>query len=124
MVDGFHVSHAATSPFEANGLRAHYEYRNLGIAAATHGRVGAHVIRVRDPKATSSEHAHDLQFQMVYILKGWITFSYEGVGEVRLEQGSCAYQPSGIRHAEIAHSDDVEILEITMPAEFATTPTM
>jgi quercetin dioxygenase-like cupin family protein len=122
MVGEFHVSHAATSPFEGNGLRAHYEYRDLGIAAATGGRVGAHVIRVREPHATSPEHTHELEFQMVYILKGWVTFDYEGVGEVRLEQGSCAYQPSGIRHAEIAHSDDVEILEITMPAEFATTP--
>jgi hypothetical protein len=30
------------------------------------------------------------------------------------------HQPPGIRHVEIAHSEDVEILEITLPAEFAT----
>ena len=30
------------------------------------------------------------------------------------------HQPPGIRHVEIAHSDDVEILEITLPAEFGT----
>ncbi len=30
------------------------------------------------------------------------------------------HQPPGIRHVEIDHSDDVEILEITLPAEFGT----
>ena len=109
-----------TSPFEAGGLRSHYEYRDLGIKAATRGKVGAHVIRVAKPEATSPSHAHALDFQMVYVLRGWVVFEYDGVGEVRLEEGSCAYQPPGIRHAELAHSDDLEILEITMPAEFET----
>ena len=58
--------------------------------------------------------------QLVYILKGWVRFDYEGVGEVLLEAGACVHQPSGIRHVEIGHSDDVEILEITLPAEFGT----
>jgi len=121
MAGRFAVSHRATSPFVGGGLRSHYEYRDLGIKAATGGRVGAHVIRVASPEATSPSHAHALEFQMVYILKGWVVFEYEGVGEVRLDEGSCVYQPAGIRHAEIAHSDDLEILEITMPAEFETT---
>jgi hypothetical protein len=29
-------------------------------------------------------------------------------------------QPPGIAHAELAHSADLEMLEITVPAEFAT----
>ena len=114
------VSHLAASSFRSGGLRSHYEYRDLGIAAATGGRVGAHVIRVADAHATSPPHTHALAFQMIYILKGWVVFDYDGTGEVRLEEGSCAYQPAGIRHAEIAHSEDLEILEITMPAEFTT----
>lgn len=116
----FVVSHLATSRFESGGLRSHFEYRDLGIKAATGGRVGAHVIRVANAEGDSPSHAHTLEFQMIYILKGWVIFEYEGVGEVRLEEGSSAYQPPGIRHAEIAHSDDLEILEITMPAEFET----
>jgi len=39
---------------------------------------------------------------------------------VVVEPGDCVHQPPGIRHREIAHSDDVEILEITGPAEFET----
>jgi quercetin dioxygenase-like cupin family protein len=57
---------------------------------------------------------------MVYVLKGWVRFEYEGTGEVTLQAGSCVHQPPGIKHREIAHSDDIEMLEITSPAEFKT----
>jgi quercetin dioxygenase-like cupin family protein len=103
------------------GLRGFFEYRDLGIADATSGRVGAHVIRAKDTKEKPGErHHHELDFQMVYVLRGWIRFDYEGQGEVLLEQGSCVLQPPGIKHTEIAHSPDVEMLEITIPAKFGT----
>ena len=57
---------------------------------------------------------------MVYVLKGWIKFNYEGVGEVTLRAGSCVHQPPGIYHTELGHSDDVEMIEIIMPADFET----
>lgn len=56
----------------------------------------------------------------MYVLKSWIEFEYEGQGLVRLEAGSCVYQPPSIRHREVGHSDDVEMLEIVMPAKFVT----
>ena len=118
----FSVSHLRDAVFESQGLRAFFEYRGLGIEAATGGRVGAHVIRAK-PGADhggTGWHRHGLEVQVVYILKGWVRFDYEGVGEVLLEAGACVHQPPGIRHVEIAHSEDVEILEITLPAEFAT----
>ena len=49
-------------------------------------------------------------------------FWYEGEGEVLLKAGSCAHQPPGIRHRELEHSDDMELIEITLPAEFETHP--
>jgi hypothetical protein len=52
--------------------------------------------------------------------KGWIEFEYEGQGVVRFEAGSCVYQPPAIRHRELGHSDDVEMLEIVMPSDFKT----
>ena len=51
---------------------------------------------------------------------GWIEFEYEGHGVVRLEEGSCVHQPPGIRHREVGHSDDVEMLEVVMPGVFKT----
>ena len=65
-------------------------------------------------------HLHRTTFQLVYVLRGWIEFQYEGEGIVRLDAGSCVHQPPSIRHREVAHSDDVEMLEIVMPAGFAT----
>ena len=117
----FSVSHADTSGFATDGLRPFFEYRDLGIAAATDGKFQAHVIRARpDHHAAGGWHRHALGFQLVYVLKGWVTFRYEGQGEVTLRPGSCVHQPPGIRHVEVEHSDDLELIEITMPAEFAT----
>ena len=49
-----------------------------------------------------------------------IEFEYEGHGRVRLEAGSCAHQPTGLRHQELGHSADLEMLEVALPADFAT----
>ncbi len=115
------IRHAAGARFE-EGLRAFFAYRDLGIREATGGAFGAHVIRaVPGEGAKPQWHTHDLGFQMVYVLKGWVRFEYEDIGAVELRAGDVAYQPPRIRHREIAHSDDVEMLEITAPAEFATT---
>jgi mannose-6-phosphate isomerase-like protein (cupin superfamily) len=117
---GFVASHAKDATFE-RGLRSFFEYRDLGIKDATEGRVVAHVIRAAAGKAFSSRpHLHRTVFQLVYVFRGWIEFEYEGHGIVRLEAGSCVYQPPEIRHRELGHSDDVEMLEVVLPADFAT----
>jgi mannose-6-phosphate isomerase-like protein (cupin superfamily) len=117
---GFVVSHAEGARFE-RGLRSFFEYRDLGIRAATEGRVVAHVIRAAAGTEFSSQpHWHQTTFQLVYVLKGWVEFEYEGQGRVRLEAGSCVHQPPEIRHREIGHSPDLELLEVVMPADFKT----
>ena len=81
----------------------------------------AHVIRAAAGTEFSSQpHRHRTSFQLVYVLKGWIEFEYEGQGIVRLEAGSCVHQPPAVRHREIGHSADVEMLEVVMPGDFAT----
>ena len=117
----FSVSHADESEFTHDGLRTFFEYRDLAIKEATAGRFNAPVIRARSGERSPGEwHQHDLDFQMIYVLRGWVRFEYEGVGEVLLRRGSCVHQPPGIRHREVEHSDDLEMLEITSPAVFET----
>ncbi len=117
---GFVASHAAGATFE-RGLRSFYEYRDLGIKKATNGRVDAHVIRAAAGMEFSSEpHLHRTEFQLIYILKGWIEFEYEGQGVVRLEAGSCVHQLPSICHRELGHSEDIEMLEVVQPGGFAT----
>ncbi len=117
----FHVTHRADGRFEKRGLRNYFEYRDLGIARATRGRIVAHVIRARPGKAPHGEwHRHACKAQFVYVLKGWVRFEYEGVGEVLMKAGSCFYQPPNIRHRELGHSKDIEMLEVVAPADFRT----
>jgi mannose-6-phosphate isomerase-like protein (cupin superfamily) len=121
MPSRFAVSHRAGSKFVKRGLRSYFEYRDLGVRRATRGKVVAHVIRARRGKAPHGEwHRHDCRVQFVYVLKGWAVFEYEGVGRVRMVPGTCFYQPPGIRHREIRHSPDLELLEVVAPANFRT----
>ena len=107
----FVATHAQNTTFE----------RGLGIAAATKGRIVAQVIRAAAGAEFSSQaNLHRTQFQWVYLLKDWIEFEYECQGVVPPEAGPCVYQPPGIRHREPGHSDDVEMLEVVTPGNFAT----
>ena len=118
----FIASHHRPDAFE-QGLRRYAQYRDLGIAGATEGMVRAHVIRMIppcDPAEVSKRHFHDVEFQMIYVLKGWIKGEYEGAGVVTMREGSCWLQPPKIKHTVLDYSDDCELLEIIMPADFAT----
>ena len=108
------------------GLRSFMEYRDLGIEKATHGEYRAHVIRIKKEAAgnhdlhTTGLHQHRCDFQMFYVLKGWIKFVYEGQGERLFHAGDCVLQPAGIVHNELDCSDDLEVLEIYSPAVHET----
>ncbi len=107
------------SEFEQSGLRSYFEYRDLGIADASNGEVIAHVIRAKEgSNATGDWHVHDCNFQMYYVIKGWINFEYEGHGFKTAKAGDCVMQPAGIRHREMEHSEDLELIEIVSPADF------
>jgi len=118
----FNVSHRGEDDFEG-GLRPYAKYRDLGMSKATNGMVQAHVIRMIppcDPKEVSKCHYHDVDLQMVYVLRGWIKSEFEGEGEVTMREGSCWLQPPRIKHSVLDYSDDCELLEIILPANFET----
>jgi mannose-6-phosphate isomerase-like protein (cupin superfamily) len=121
----FSVSRAEGAVYKT-GLRSFMEYRDLGIANATHGQFRAHVVRIKKDGPGSRElhttglHQHLCDFQMFYVLKGWIRFVYEGQGEHTFHPGDCVLQPAAIVHNELECSDDVEILEVYSPAVHET----
>jgi hypothetical protein len=117
------ISHHREEDFKADGLRAYAQYRDLGIADASHGLAQAHVIRLIgpcNPAEVSKLHFHDVEFQMVYVLKGWVKTYLEGQGETLMKEGSAWTQPPRIKHLIMDYSDDVELLEVILPAEFKT----
>jgi len=118
----FTVSHHRDEDFAA-GLRRYAHYRDLGMAKATGGMVQAHVIRFVppcDPKEVAKLHYHDVDFQMIYVLKGWMKTELEGAGAHVMRAGSAWIQPPRIRHKVLDFSDDCEVLEIVLPADFKT----
>lgn len=118
----FVVSHLREAEFLA-GLRPYADYRDLGIAKATDGLAQAHVIRFKPlfkPEEASTPHYHVVDFQMIYVLKGWYRSTFEGEGAHTFEAGSCWMQPPGIKPSVLGYSDDCELLEIVLPADFKT----
>jgi hypothetical protein len=117
------VSHHREEDFKADGLRTYAKYRDLGIADASNGLARAHVIRLIgpcNPAEVSKLHFHDVEFQMVYVLKGWVKTYMEGQGETLMQEGSAWTQPPRIKHLIMDYSDDVELLEVILPADFKT----
>ena len=118
----FTASHFREEDFQT-GLRSYAAYRDLGISDATAGMVQAHVIRFVPPcrpEEVSKLHYHEVDFQMVYVLKGWIKSEFDGQGAIVMRTGSCWIQPPRIEHKVLDYSDDCEVLEIILPADFKT----
>ena len=70
------AAHSKDAKWEKEGLRPYFKYRDLGIKEATEGRVLAHIIRADQPCAGAlGYHSHDLEFQMVHLIKGWARLS-------------------------------------------------
>ncbi len=118
----FTVSHLDEADFD-QGLRSYAKYRDLGLAPATGGMVQAHVIRFIPPfkpEDVSTPHFHDVELQMIYVLKGWYKTEFEGEGVHTFHEGACWLQPAKIKHTVLGYSDDCELLEIVLPAEFET----
>ena len=115
------ASHPGPDDF-APGLRSYARYRDLGIAAATAGTAVAHVIRFVPPCTEEARvwHTHAVDFQMIYVLKGMIKTEIEGHGVHTMSAGDCWLQPQRIRHKVLDYSEDCELLEVVMPADFKT----
>jgi mannose-6-phosphate isomerase-like protein (cupin superfamily) len=121
-LSAFARASAPDAQWNREGLRADSEYRDLGLSAATKGRLGVKHIRALKPMAAPTGwHWHDMTAHYVYVLQGWLTFRFAGVaGDVTLRAGDGLSQPAGVPHNVIARSDDLEVIEINEPAEYGT----
>ncbi len=113
---------ASDAHWNREGLRPDSEYRDLGLAMATGGRIGIKHIRAIAPfPQPTGWHWHDMTAHYVFVLRGSLTFRFAGVeGDVTLKAGDGLSQPAGVPHNVIARSDDLEVLEINEPAAYGT----
>lgn len=66
-------------------------------------------------------HHHDVRFQVIICLHGWVEVVYEDQGPpFILESGDCVLQPPHIRHRVLRSSDALEVLEVSGPATHDT----
>jgi quercetin dioxygenase-like cupin family protein len=119
---GLHIERGELAEFHREGLRADSEYRDLGLAAATGGKLGVKHIRAIGPfEQPTGWHWHDMHAHFIYVMRGWIKFRFAGVDEeVTLRAGDSLSQPAGVPHNVIARSEDFEVLELNVPAEYGT----
>ena len=106
------------------GLRSFFVYRDTGVSAATNGKVQVQLVRATrkssEAKGGTGFHFHTADIHVVYMVRGWAKFDYDGV-DTLVEAGDCVHQRPGIIHSLYDWSDDMEFMEIIMPADFATT---
>ncbi len=106
--------------WKGGGLRDFFLYKDLGIAAATHGKVIAHLVKANEPPEEGTGwHYHVADFQIIIMTKGWARFMYEEK-EYHVHAGDCIHQRPGMVHYLFDYSPDMEYLEIVGPADFGT----
>ncbi len=113
----FHKSASAVwSPWRIDG----FDMRDTGIGVATSDLVSVVVVRPSgEPVAIRSSHDTELLFN--FVLAGSVTLDCPGEDRWDLVAGDSFTMPAGMSYEMSGISDDLEILEITSPADFKTT---
>ena len=103
------------------GRRHFFQYRDLGVTDATGGKMRAQVTSAKSAMDRETGwHYHTCDIQFVYILKGWVDLEFAGGRKARFGAGDSVMIPGGMPHQETATSEDLELVEVSVPAEMGT----
>ncbi len=113
-------SFVSVTPY-APGRRSFFKYRDLGLEAATGGRMRAYqntsIVGMTEP---TGWHYHICEMQFVYVLKGELIIEFEDGTVGTFKAGDAFHVPGGVRHNEIYVSADKEALEVSVPGKIET----
>lgn len=98
------------------GFRDWLKIKDLGLSEATNGKFDAWITKAAEMGGSTGRHYHNYDFQIMYVLKGWVKMYYEGEGEMILNEGDFVYHPKGHVHDFMEYSEDIELLEMASPA--------
>jgi len=105
------------------GRRTFFTSRDLGVTEASHGLMRAQVkSAITGMTEPTGWHDHVCDGQFVYALKGWVERACETGELLCLQAGESRFIPGDMRHYELRTSDELEILEVSVPAEMGTVP--
>jgi quercetin dioxygenase-like cupin family protein len=118
------VAHArAAKPVLVKGRRDFFKYRDLEVADASAGNMRAQVMSSsKGMSRPTGWHYHECDGQFIYILKGWVDLEFEDGRTIRVDAGDSLFIPGYLRHNEIRTSEEMEILEVSIPGTLGTTP--
>ena len=119
---GMTLRHATkANAAQVPGRRDFMTYRDLGVTEASEGKLRAQVMTiVKEMSEPTGWHYHACEGQFIYTLQGWVDLEFETGEKIRVSKGDSLYIPGGMRHNETATSDDLEILELSVPANMGT----
>ena len=114
---------SAKKPIMAEGRREFFSYRDLALKEASGGQMRGQIMKAKTGMTQPTGwHYHTCDSQFVYLLNGWVELEFEGSETIRLERGDSVFIPGGMPHNELRTSDDVEVLEVSVPGELGTVP--
>ena len=127
----------AVAELSANGVRVRVQRRAEATPPAT-GRAGmvyrdllpgreggrfiaSHITIPDGGPVPDYVHHHDVRFQVIHCVRGWVRVVYEDQGEpFTMQAGDTVLQPPHIRHRVLESSPGLEVFELTGPAEHPT----
>ncbi len=102
--------------------RAGMLYRDLVPDRLGGGIMASHIRIPKGGPVPDMVHYHTIGFQLIFCYQGWVKLVYEDQGPpFILKAGDCVTQPPEIRHRVLEASDNLEVIEIGVPAEHMTT---
>jgi quercetin dioxygenase-like cupin family protein len=101
--------------------RAGMNYRDLVPDRLGGAMIASHIRIPGGGPVPDMVHYHKVGFQLIFCIHGWVDVAYEDQGEpMRLTPGDCFIQPPEIRHRVLHAGDDLQVIEIGVPAEHVT----
>ncbi|MBT4488916.1 MAG: cupin domain-containing protein, partial [Rhodospirillaceae bacterium] len=98
----------ADNPVMVPGRRSFMQYRELGLTAASGGKIRAQITTATQGLSEPTGwHVHLCDGQFVYMLRGWVELQFAGGRVERLTAGDSMYIPGDTPHNEIATSDEL-----------------
>ena len=101
--------------------RAGMNYRDLVPDRLGGAMIASHIRIPEGGPVPDMVHYHKVGFQLIFCVSGWVDVVYEDQGPaMRLHPGDCFIQPPEIRHRVLHSGDDLQVIEIGVPAEHVT----
>jgi len=110
------------NPVYVQGRRDFFKYRDLGVTTASGGAIRAQVtLGTKGLTRPTGWHYHVCEGQFVYMIKGWVELQFEDGRTIVVKEGDSLFIPGHTKHNETRTAEELEILEISVPAEMGTT---